>query len=78
MTASSSEAARTTRARFACDATKSSAGGWSSERAAVRRARVKQDRKHISGSKPNYRDMPGDVTVKEPSEVSLGLVSRNH
>ena len=38
----------------------------------------KQARKHISGSKPNYRDMPPDVSVKEPSKDSLGVVSRNH
>ena len=37
----------------------------------------KQARKHISGSKPNYRDMPADVSVKEPSKGSLGVVSRN-
>ena len=27
---------------------------------------------------PNYRDMPADVSVKEPSKGSLGVVSRNH
>ena len=38
----------------------------------------KQARRHTSGSKPNYRDMPADVSVKEPSKGSFAVVSRNH
>ena len=31
---------------------------------AVGLEKLKQGRKHKSGSKPNYRDMPADVSVK--------------
>ena len=73
---SSSEAARTSRPRLACNVMRQNP-----TRAKVVRPYVgleKQARKHISGSKPNYRDMPADVSVKEPSKGSLGGVSRNH
>ena len=48
------------------------------EQAAVRLGLEKRARKHSSGSKPNYRDMPADVSVKEPSKGSFAAVSSNH